>query len=176
MKKAYLVKDVVRLLAPFGVTGDILKAWLYMGFANPSLEQVSGSGIKCIFSFEDLLHLVLFKRLVDFGVGTRVKVAAFLSDRVPGSSFAKARREGKKYLVAREKIALIAGHVPAEKCESAARKRPVKKIERLVALAFMDEIPVEPVTEGNDVVLAVWNIDALERQIKQICMAGADEE
>jgi hypothetical protein len=174
-EKVYLVQDVVRFLTPFGVTRDVLKAWLYMGFIYPSVQKASGSGTRNFFSFEDILQIALFKRLVDFGGGTRVKVAAFLSDQMPGSSFAKARREGKKFLVAREKTALIVGDVPLEKGESIVRKRPPKKIERLVALGFADEIPMDPVTTGMDVVLAVWNIDALEHQIRRFCMEKDDE-
>lgn len=175
MKDVFLTKEVVDALTPYGVTMEALQTWLKLGFVSPSIQKGTGRGTRHLFSFEDVLFIAVFKRMVDLGGGTRGEVAFFLDDKTPGSSLAKARRSGNKFLQVKESVVPVVGDIVETEDGHRTVRRSPKQIERLMTCAFSDEITIERISKGDETMLFVINLQAMERQIRAFLIGGTDE-
>jgi len=55
-----------------GVKQMRLYQWLDRGYITPSIQQTSNTGVRNIYSLEDLYHIALFKKLVESGLSRSV--------------------------------------------------------------------------------------------------------
>jgi len=157
MEEFFMTKTVADRLAPLGITMEGLKTWLHNRFIVPSVQKATGRGTRNIFSFEDVLFAVVFKRLVDLGIGSREEVASFLSENI-GSSLAGGLRADKPYLVMRQLFSLN-----------------LAIGERTYILSFEKEIP-EALSIDQNITVLVLNIRALSKQVESLLKGGKDND
>jgi hypothetical protein len=161
--EAFSTNDVVETLMPYGVTMQGFKNWLRKGFVRPSIQGKRGT--QNIFDFEDLLYVAVFKRMVDIGGGTREQVAYFLQENI-GSSFAQARRDGKKLLAMTGQKTLVIGDIVKTDDGYKTVPRSPGNIDQTVICEFCNEISSGGIERGEITFLYVINIEAIANQIR----------
>ncbi len=65
MKTDFTSFEVARIAQ---VHNERLRDWVNRGFITPSIRPAGGKGVKALFSFEDLLAVAMFKKLVEIGL------------------------------------------------------------------------------------------------------------
>lgn len=154
----FLTKDIVRILEPYGVAAEGIKTWLHLGLVVPSVQKGNGRGTRNIFSFDDLIFIALFKKLVDLGAG-REEASHFLLDSIDAFS-ELARRNKKLYLISEVHTDVV------------TTKRGKKEFS--LKAAFFENIDTKDIDAGSCMVLSVISVHGIERQIRESLGKGIE--